>query len=798
MSFAGFLFGNINEDGELEDEGILDRSEVMQLSQLGVVGFNDIIDEELAKEDNDKSTDGTGHPTSSKEYSEDYTDINELAEDEEDDSSNRRLYMKGMTYANTSSLATTSADDDYDTEDDKMESEPPLIQSQPSTTHDEAMSTTTTTTTTITSSSQPMEAITSSTEGHAADDQHLPTDQLIKKVTELYPSFRQNSILRFSSLIKPNPSSVPSPWKHCNKRQMGTKKEPTYHQVIEISPDTVDDETRLFLTPIATQGEMRKETNSSFIDKDIREWRHGPAKVWYDMMNMPEDGRNISYDLSKMSDNVDGDQVDILQCSDELSEDAFMMVTQQQWENDIIYDMPPHSTGPPIICQGGVWTTADIKPSNSSISTPSTTTTTAAATGGGGISDDSINALPISSFPIENADLIYGKWENDIIFDSNVAGCLLKPALSRLDPNDTDLIIGIPDEPTGSSMDNELISKDGKKESKKSSKSWNKPVKSENVKFFAKKDPFNLSNDEYYNPNHISSSHGLPGIESGKVVQHSLPALDLYMPWFPTNWSMHALRYFHRPRLKIKATSNDYSAGWQTIVDLNKQIIKKDKEREKERVMSSGGEVFFMRSPVDLSSCDGYLIMAEYSEEHPPLFMACGMATKIKNYYRRPKKLKIGPPVFSLGETTFIQNTSYFLGKLKPGQWVQSFECNLFRAPIYHHVLPDTDFLVVRSDNNYYIRQVNDLFVVGQECPKVEVPAPNSKTVNQFQKDFLQVYLYRLFHESDDKPKKIKMEMVRRAFPTSVMSESVIRKVLKQFADFQREGYESGLWVFYD
>lgn len=32
------------------------------------------------------------------------------------------------------------------------------------------------------------------------------------------------------------------------------------------------------------------------------------------------------------------------------------------------------------------------------------------------------------------------------------------------------------------------------------------------------------------------------------------------------------------------------------------------------------------------------------------------------------------------------------------------------------------------------------------------------------------------------------MEMVRRAFPPSVMSESVIRKVLKQFADFKREG----------
>ena len=59
------------------------------------------------------------------------------------------------------------------------------------------------------------------------------------------------------------------------------------------------------------------------------------------------------------------------------------------------------------------------------------------------------------------------------------------------------------------------------------------------------------------------------------------------------------------------------------------------KERDKERIQSGGGEVFFMRSPEDLSSCDGHLILAEYSEEHPPLVMATGMATKIKNYYRR-------------------------------------------------------------------------------------------------------------------------------------------------------------------
>lgn len=45
--------------------------------------------------------------------------------------------------------------------------------------------------------------------------------------------------------------------------------------------------------------------------------------------------------------------------------------------------------------------------------------------------------------------------------------------------------------------------------------------------------------------------------------------------------------------------------------------------------------MFFMRTPQDLSGMDGDLILAEYSEEYPPLMMQIGMATKIKNYYKR-------------------------------------------------------------------------------------------------------------------------------------------------------------------
>lgn len=45
--------------------------------------------------------------------------------------------------------------------------------------------------------------------------------------------------------------------------------------------------------------------------------------------------------------------------------------------------------------------------------------------------------------------------------------------------------------------------------------------------------------------------------------------------------------------------------------------------------------MFFMRTPEDLTGKDGELILIEYSEEFPPLLGQVGMATKIKNYYKR-------------------------------------------------------------------------------------------------------------------------------------------------------------------
>ena len=62
---------------------------------------------------------------------------------------------------------------------------------------------------------------------------------------------------------------------------------------------------------------------------------------------------------------------------------------------------------------------------------------------------------------------------------------------------------------------------------------------------------------------------------------------------------------------------------------------------------------------------------------------------------RRPGS-KDEPPSFKNGELAYA-HTSPFLGQPEPGQAVQCFENNMYRAPIYEHRMPTTDLLIIRT-----------------------------------------------------------------------------------------------------
>lgn len=427
-----------------------------------------------------------------------------------------------------------------------------------------------------------------------------------------------------------------------------------------------------------------------------------------------------------------------------------------------------------------------------------------------------------SIFPVENEDLVYNAWESEVIWDSDALSPYQRPKLLTLDPNDDNIIFEIPEDTPLNRGDQAAQTS---ALSRKALAQQNKTDKKDNVRrskiilgkagvivepdivspppddLANEKQPWNVSNDEYYTYKATPDVALKPNI--GNLIQHSTPAVELRQPFFPTFMNRDRLREFHRPPLFLpgkRSKNRDAHAAEflrHGIESLTKHIIHQAQLREKQRIESGGGEMFFMHTAEDLSGKDAELILAECSEEYPPLLNQVGMATKIKNYRRRKTntqhvdqeteliaKYEYGEPV--------IIGTSPFLGSLSPGQSLQTIENNMYRAPIYRHKFPHSDFLVIKSQDQYWIREVETIFTIGQQLPIIEVPGPNSKKANNFIRDFLQVYIYRMFWRSPLEPKRIKMDDIKKAFP--LHSESSIRKRLKQCADFNRTGDNPNMW----
>uniref|UniRef100_A0A8D0ATQ6 Transcription initiation factor TFIID subunit n=1 Tax=Sander lucioperca TaxID=283035 RepID=A0A8D0ATQ6_SANLU len=818
FSLTGFLFGNINEDGQLEDDSVLDNESKKHLAGLGSLGLGSLITEITANEEGDQDESWV----KSTDDAVDYSDISEVAEDE------TKKYRQAMGSLQPSRK--TDDEDDYDADCEDIDSKlmpPPPPPSLPTAAKKEEPSSpigeegdgiilpsiiapSSTADKVDFSSSSDSESETDRPcqglgAGGPPDSLNLPLAGIMQKdaakalpgVTQLFPEFRPGRVLRFLRLFGPG-KNMPSVWRSARRKkkrkhrdpQPGTpppEGEPTGQSqekksgwLYEYAPppppeQCLSDDEITMMAPVESKfsqtcGDGDKEAESR---PKVAEWRYGPAQLWYDMLGVSEDGSNFNYGL-KLKEHQNKEL-------SALENELFLMVTQLKWEDDIIWN------GEDIKHKG-------TKTQRASLAgwLPSSMTRNANAYNAQQAFQEEDSPW-FSIFPIDSEELVYGRWEDNIIWDDQEMEHMLMPPVLTLDPNDENIILEIPNEKE--EMTSHSPSKENKKETaiKKSRILLGKTgvIKDEpqqNMSQPEQKDPWNLSNDEFYYP----KQQGLRGTFGGNIIQHSIPALELRQPFFPTHMGPMKLRQFHRPNLKKYSFGSLAQPGPHPVQPLLKHIKKKAKMREQERQASGGGDMFFMRTPQDLTGKDGDLILAEYSEEYPPLIMQVGLATKIKNYYKRKPGKDPGAPDCKYGETVYC-HTSPFLGSLHPGQLLQAFENNLFRAPIYLHKMPETDFLVLRTRHGYYIRELVDIVVVGQQCPLFEVPGPNSKRANTHIRDFLQVFIYRLFWKSKDRPRRIRMEDIKKAFPSH--SESSIRKRLKLCADFKRTGMDSNWWV---
>ncbi|XP_070772950.1 transcription initiation factor TFIID subunit 1 [Enoplosus armatus] len=853
FSLTGFLFGNINEDGQLEDDSVLDSESKKHLAGLGNLGLGSLITEITANSEDDQeenrdsgSVDAEGW-VKSTEDAVDYSDISEVAEDE------TKKYRQAMGSLQPSRK--TDDEDDYDADCEDIDSKlmpPPPPPTLPTSAKKEEPSSQSTNvgeegdgiilpSIIAPSSTADKVDFSSSSDSESETDRpcqglgaggppdrlNLPLAGIMQKdaakalpgVTELFPEFRPGKVLRFLRLFGPG-KNMPSVWRSARRKKKRKHRDPQpgtpppegepieqsqekksgwlYEYAPPPPPEQcLSDDEITMMAPVESKfsqtcGDGDKEAESR---PKVAEWRYGPAQLWYDMLGVSEDGGNFNYGLKlKEEESSEPEKQDkpkeITETAHEvqaLENELFLMVTQLQWEDDIIWN------GEEVKHKGTKTQRASLAGWLPSSMTRNANAYNAQQGFCPSAASHEEDSPWFSIFPIDNEELVYGRWEDNIIWDDQEMDHMLMPPVLTLDPNDENIILEMPNEKE--EMTSHSPSKENKKETaiKKSRILLGKTgvIKDEpqqNMSQPEVKDPWNLSNDEFYYP----KQQGLRGTFGGNIIQHSIPALELRQPFFPTHMGPMKLRQFHRPTLKKYSFGALAQPGPHPVQPLLKHIKKKAKMREQERQASGGGDMFFMRTPQDLTGKDGDLILAEYSEEYAPLIMQVGMATKIKNYYKRKPGKDPGAPDCKYGETVYC-HTSPFLGSLHPGQLLQAFENNLFRAPIYVHKMPETDFLVLRTRHGYYIRELVDIIVVGQECPLYEVPGPNSKRANTHIRDFLQVFIYRLFWKSKDRPRRIRMEDIKKAFPSH--SESSIRKRLKLCADFKRTGMDSNWWV---
>ncbi|MED6142970.1 hypothetical protein PIB30_002256 [Stylosanthes scabra] len=196
----------------------------------------------------------------------------------------------------------------------------------------------------------------------------------------------------------------------------------------------------------------------------------------------------------------------------------------------------------------------------------------------------------------------------------------------------------------------------------------------------------------------------------------------------------------------------------------------------------------------DLSVKDGHIFLMEYCEERPLLLGNVGMGARLCTYYQKCSLDDQSGSLLrnadnSLGHIISLDpaDKSPFLGDLKPGCSQSSLETNMYRAPIFPHKVPLTDYLLVRSPKGKLsLRRIDKVNVVGQQEPLMEVLSPGSKNLQTYMMNRLLVHMCREFQAAEKRHVLpcVRIDELLSQFP--YLSEAAFRKRIKEYATLQR------------
>ncbi|KAF1970399.1 hypothetical protein BU23DRAFT_556858 [Bimuria novae-zelandiae CBS 107.79] len=290
---------------------------------------------------------------------------------------------------------------------------------------------------------------------------------------------------------------------------------------------------------------------------------------------------------------------------------------------------------------------------------------------------------------------------------------------------------------------------------------------------------FNISNDEHYDALKESSQQKVRGTIGNSTIDHSLPALKLQYPFYKVNLSDRELRSFHRPTISFKP-------GERAIVS----VLKSAKRKIKRHLKPS--EAFATAEDLNVGD-NGDILLAEYSEEYPTTLSNFGMGIKVFNYYRRKTADDNTRPKSLIGETQILlphdKSPFSMFGPITPGEEWLTLQNAMYRAPIFQHKASRTDFLVSRSHtgthgSKYYMRNIENLVVVGQEFPYTEVPGTHARKVTEASKKRLKMLAFRLYRRGQQHNLRqpwVSNEMIKAHLPGTEIAQnrSRMREIMK-------------------
>ncbi|PWN19512.1 hypothetical protein BCV69DRAFT_290836 [Microstroma glucosiphilum] len=298
-------------------------------------------------------------------------------------------------------------------------------------------------------------------------------------------------------------------------------------------------------------------------------------------------------------------------------------------------------------------------------------------------------------------------------------------------------------------------------------------------------DPLNMSNDGFYELSREQRQRIQRQTLGGLVVQHTKVARKLQLPFYKTRLTKVEARSFHRPALQFPINIPLSFSRVEKAGGATNGSRKKDKKRSKD---------------VDEVIRNTRELTLKEQEEHPPVLSKVGMGSILVNYYRKKDVKDEHIPKADLGEPFILEpnDESPFLkfGSVEPGQVQPTLYNNLVRAPLFRHQPATTDFLLVRSTTKnhvrYYLRDIKNLFVVGQNYPLAMIPGPHARLVTNAIRNRLVMVARRLIEQS--KGSRIKIHRIMKYFPDQ--SELQMRQRLKEFMEYARKAGDpnQGFW----